>query len=262
VQLKYLFIFLAVTMSACEAVPGTEPTSAPSPLPSITPTPTLPPRSSNAPNENICAGAEALSGLDVSDDQPNTNWQSVHSAGKSFALVKATEGTTFTNPDFATDWAALKTVGMIRGAYHYFHPSLDPLSQANYYLSKIGTLSAGDLPPMFDWEETDGLSASAQIAAAVVWLTRVESVTGKTPMIYVDPSFWNALGNPIEFASYPLFIANYEVACPQIPPPWSTFTFWQQGSGHVAGVQTNAVDLDLFNGNEAQLESFAETGSF
>jgi lysozyme len=247
-------------LSACQ-VPSPSLVASASPLPaaSISPKPTPTPRPTTAPNENICPTTSAQNGIDVSDDQPGTDWSSVQVAGKKFAFVKATEGTSFTNPDFSADWTALKTLGVTRGAYHYFHPDLDPISQSDYFLSAIGTLAASDLPPVLDWEETDGVSVATEIANALLWLARVESMSGKVPMIYVDPSFWNALGNPVQFARYPLFIANYEVSCPEIPPPWNTWTFWQQGSGTVAGVKA-IVDLDLFNGNQAQLTHFAQTG--
>jgi lysozyme len=261
-------------MSACQtpgetvstpivgAQPTALPSSAPSASPSTEPSPvTVVPRPSSAPDEDICAGQSTLQGLDVSDYDPDTQWVTVAQVGRSFAYVKATEGDDFTNPYFASDWAATKAQGISRGAYHYFHPEIDPLSQADYFLSVMGTLSSTDLPAVLDWEETGGLSVSAQIQSALVWLAQVQSVTGKAPVIYVDPSFWNALGNPTQFASYPLYIANYEVTCPFIPAPWSSWTFWQQGTGPIDGVQSAAADLDEFNGSLAQLHSFAANGA-
>jgi lysozyme len=90
----------------------------------------------------------------------------------------------------------------------------------------------------------------------------VEAATGKRPIIYAGPAFFNALGNPQEFAEYPLFIANYDVTCPDIPPPWGGWTFWQSGdSSKVSGVVSDA-DSDVFNGSSEQLLQFARTGSY
>jgi lysozyme len=86
----------------------------------------------------------------------------------------------------------------------------------------------------------------------------VETITGRTPVIYVDPSFWNALGNPQGFERYPLFIAEYGAACPSVPPPWTTWTFWQKNTGSVAGVSTTQGDIDEFNGSAAALNGFSE----
>ena len=46
----------------------------------------------------------AVQGIDVSHWQGTVNWTSVRNSGKVFALCKATEGTTYTDPTFATNW--------------------------------------------------------------------------------------------------------------------------------------------------------------
>jgi lysozyme len=150
--------------------------------------------------------------------------------------------------------------GVLRGAYHFFHASDNPTQQAQFYLKTIGTLADNDLPPMLDWEINDGQSAATNIANAKIWLQLVQAATGKVPVIYTGPSFWNSLGNPQGFEQYPLFIAHYDVSCPDVPPPWSNWTFWQTGLGPQAGV-SNDADLDVFNGSPAELLNFALTGA-
>ena len=83
----------------------------------------------------VLASCQPLSGLganglDVSGWQhPNgatIDWAPVRASGRSFAFVKATEGLSYTNPYFGVDWAGLQANGMLRGAYHYGRPELDP----------------------------------------------------------------------------------------------------------------------------------------
>src|ERR1700709_2017890 len=50
------------------------------------------------------------------------NWSRTEAAGAKFAFVKATEGRTYTNPYFASDFASVVSVGMVRGAYHFARP--------------------------------------------------------------------------------------------------------------------------------------------
>ncbi len=214
--------------------------------PSTGPTPI--PRPSSAPNITVCPHNGTTNGVDVSDYDPSTQWGSVRNAGYSFAFIKATEGVTFKNSLFNSDWAQTQKAGMVHGAYHFFHPADDPQAQAKFFLATMGPLQPSDLPPVLDWEVSDGISASAQIANAQIWLNEVEAATGKTPIIYVDPSFWNQLGNPEQFVRYPLYIANYGVNCPDIPPPWSKWAFWQSGVGPVPGIQSAQADRDVFNG--------------
>ena len=211
------------------------------------------PRPSNSPNMKVCGASQSVAGIDVSNYDPNTNWNLVTKAQAKFSFIKATEGMTLTNRFFASDWRESKVAGVIRGAYHFYHPKDDAVTQADFYLATIGQLENTDLPAMFDWEATDGVSRTQQIETAVKWLAYVEEKTGKTPIIYTDTSFWNELGNPQGFERYPLFIANYDIDCPEIPPPWNTWTFWQKGIGPFPGVQASGTDFDLFNGSLREL---------
>src|ERR1700682_1060803 len=87
----------------------------------------------------------AAAGPDVSSWQhPNgasINWTLVKASGRSFAFIKATEDTIYTNPYFASDWQAVKAVGVNHGAYHFARPNSTPNSaaaQANYFISVVG----------------------------------------------------------------------------------------------------------------------------
>ncbi len=183
-------------------------------------------------------------------------------AGRDFAFIKATEGTDFTNADFSTDWPAASSNGIVRGAYHYYHPEEDAVAQANYYLSVVGNFQVSDLPPMLDWEVTDSVSTATDVQNAVTWLKTVAAASGKTPILYVSSDFLNALGNPQELIQYPLFVAHYDVTCPTIPPPWSSWVFWQSSdTGSIAGI-TGESDLDAFNGSLSELKVFASTGVY
>ena len=62
-------------------------------------------------------------GLDVSSYQGNVNWTRWVARGKSFAYVKATQGTSYRNPYFSSQYTDSYYAGMVRGAYHYANPS-------------------------------------------------------------------------------------------------------------------------------------------
>lgn len=219
------------------------------------------PRPSSAGNLSVCKDPNVTMGIDVSPWNPNINWSRVKIAGKNFAFIKATEGNNYISPTYAGDWAATKANGIVRGAYHFFRPGQDPVQQAQLFLQNIGTQEADDMPAMFDWEVTDGVSPSVQIQRALTWLTLVENATGKTPVIYTGPSFWNSLGNPTAFNKYPLFIANYQINCPLVPAPWSKWTFWQYGTFAVDGVPSAVTDSNYFNGTLDDLKAFARRRS-
>lgn len=62
-------------------------------------------------------------GLDVSHYQGAVNWKARRDQyNLSFGAAKCTEGTTFTDSQFAANWAGIKAAGLRRIAYHYARP--------------------------------------------------------------------------------------------------------------------------------------------
>lgn len=187
----------------------------------------------------------SVRGIDVSDYQPNVNWRVVADSGVVFAVVKATEGRTFVAETFAGNWQAIKECGMVRGAYHFFRPKLDPKEQADNFLKTV-KLEPGDLPAVFDIETLDGLSVKEVKDKMIIWLNIVEKATGMLPIIYTYPGFWQQLAAN-DFTAYPLWIAHYTTAAaPTIPGGWKSWVFWQYtDNGKVDGV-AGGVDVNLY----------------
>ncbi|MCK6548345.1 hypothetical protein L6R52_21030 [Myxococcota bacterium] len=197
-----------------------------------------------------CPGSATVEGIDVSHWQGAIDWNAVAASGKRFAILKATEGTSYVDDTFARNWEGTKRAGLIRGAYHYFRPARDPIAQANHFADVMGPLGPGDLPPMLDLEETDGLSPSRVADATRRFLDHLQLRTGRVPMIYTGYYFWrDQTGNPSGFSHYPLVMAAYVRGCPLVPDSWGRFTMWQYSStGRVPGIRGN-VDLDVFDGD-------------
>lgn len=201
-------------------------------------------------------------GIDVSHWQGTINWSKVKAAGMQFAFMKATESTTYTDTQLATNWAGVQAAGLYRGAYHFARPKVGTApAQAKYFVSKVGSFQgAGTLPPVLDLEASGGLGVTALRSWTATWLETVEQLTGRTPIIYVSPAFWeHYLGNSTAFTRYPLWIAHYGVTTPRVPGGWPTWTFWQRtSSGTVSGISGN-VDMNRFNGTTAQLAALSNT---
>jgi lysozyme len=205
-----------------------------------------------------CAAGATTKGVDISHYQPNTNWATYAGTGRDFAFVKATEGTSYKDPDFNANWAGMKANNIVRGAYHFFHPSDDPIAQADFFTSTVGPLGDGDIGLALDLEVTDGMSDATVASTAKAFLARVQQNSGKTPIVYVSPGFFSGIGNPSGFSQYRLWVANWGVSCPTLPNGgWTTWTFWQDSdNGSVSGVN-GAVDTDKFNGSDADLRALA-----
>ncbi len=202
------------------------------------------------------------------------DWSSAK-ADIQFAIIKATQGTSYTSSGFASSWAAMKAAGVTRGAYHFFDPTVSGVDQANYFLGVMGTLEAGDLPPTLDIEcptsndEPDsddclgngssGDATGAQITQGMNdWISTIVAKTGRKPLIYSYGSYFGDVGvDTTGLDSYPLWIADYSgTSCFNVPAPWTTATFWQyDDSGTIAGLG-GGVDQDYFLGTLAQLTAF------
>lgn len=209
----------------------------------------------------VCPSGTTLPGIDVSHYQGAINWTSVRSAGILFAYAKATEGLTFTDSQFTNNWSGMKTAGVIRGAYLYFHSNVDPTTEANHFLSVVGPIQPGDLPPMLDVEVTDSQSAAVIVANLNSCAARLEAVTGRAPVIYTSPAFWTSAIGSTSFSALPLWVANWGVTCPSMPVGWTNWAIWQYSdTGSVTGI-TGSVDLDEFNGTTSDILAFVQQPS-
>ena len=198
----------------------------------------------------VCGGGTTVKGIDVSYYQGTIDWDRVAADGVRYAFIRVSDGTSFIDPKFPTYWAQSRAAGIVHGAYQFFRPNQDPIAQANLFLSKLGTPSPDDLPPVIDVEADGGLTPTQVAAKVKIWMDHVEAALGVTPIVYTGFYFWrDQVGAPAFAAGSPLWHAQYSSAsCPNIPEPWSDWAFWQYtSSGSVDGIAGN-VDMNRFNG--------------
>lgn len=187
-------------------------------------------------------------GIDVSNHNGLFDWAAWRGHIK-FASAKATEGLNFQDAQFARNWEWMKKLKLYRFAYHYGHPDLNPVQQAEYLVRfvKLQGLEAGD-NFVLDLEETGGLNPVDVSFWAWVFCTTINKIApGHRILVYCDPSFAEE-GNCAKLGGWGLWIANYGVPAPHVPPPWRYWRFWQTD-----GV---TLDHDVFQGTEDELETY------
>jgi lysozyme len=203
----------------------------------------------------VCAGGSTVKGVDVSVYQGSVDWSAVKAAGYDFAFARVSDGTANPDSTFAGNWSGMKSAGVVRGVYQFFRASVDPTAQADLLVSAVGTLESGDLSPVANVEVMDGESGATLVANLATWVSVIKSKTGRTPIIYTAPGFWDALPSTGQFSGETLWVANWQVSCPDTPTPWTSWKFWQNAdNGSVSGI-SGAVDTDEFNGTLAELQS-------
>jgi lysozyme len=202
--------------------------------------------------EDAVANAE---GIDVSNFQPGFDW-AAEKGRISFAFIKATEGESFIDPDFASNWREAKAIGIVRGAYHFGYPRNSAAAEAAAFVAEVRAhgLEPGDLLAL-DLETTDNLPPAEVSRYAQNWCADVHQATGHTPVVYTFLSFAQA-GNCAGLGHYPLWIAepSFPAGHPEVPLPWTTWAFHQYGTTRVG---LNTVDVNVFNGDTAALKAFA-----
>jgi GH25 family lysozyme M1 (1,4-beta-N-acetylmuramidase) len=202
----------------------------------------------------VCATGTTVQGVDVSEFQGAIDWHAVHASGRVFGIARVADGVQHVDPTFGANYAAMKAEGMVRGSYQFFRASEDPIAQADLVLNAIGALGPGDLPPMLDVEVTDGQSNATIDAKIESWISHIEAKTGKKPLVYTGPYFWQQIGSPANLGAS-LVVADWTQGCPLVAPTWGSWTFWQYAdNGHVSGIGP-LVDLDVFDGDESQLRA-------
>lgn len=192
----------------------------------------------------------SIHGIDISHHQGTIDWEQLSTATVdhepvAFVMIKATEGKSHLDENFNDNFYQARQYGFIRGAYHYFSPTVSGKLQANYYLHQVH-LDDGDLPPILDIEETGGLTTEELRKQALTWLRMVEDRYEVAPIIYTGLKFKEQHLSTPEFARYPFWIAHYYVKEVGYTGAWK---FWQHTDlGHVAGIE-GAVDLNVYNGS-------------
>ena len=189
-------------------------------------------------------------GIDVSHYQNKINWSRL---GKlpdnndiSFVFVRASVGSDTEDRYFKYNWEKAKAYGYIRGAYHYYRPDENSISQADNFIS-IVHLQKGDLPPVLDIEKESSIQSMARLKQGLKkWLDKVEKHYGMTPIIYTGDTYYRDFLNDTYFRKYKFWIANYNKV---FEPNHNQWIFWQfTQNGKLKGIN-HKVDFNVFRGN-------------
>ena len=193
-----------------------------------------------------------IHGIDISHYQGNINWDRLRSNALidgcplRFIIVKATEGSSRIDPNFADNFYQVREYGFIRGAYHFWSIRSSARSQAYFFLKKVH-LENGDLPPVLDIEHKPTKQSVEDFQRDVLtWLHIVEDKYKVKPIIYTYYKFKQQYLTAPVFDDYPYWIAHYYVEKVEYKGPWK---FWQHtDTGVLPGIKGN-VDLNIYNGS-------------
>jgi GH25 family lysozyme M1 (1,4-beta-N-acetylmuramidase) len=129
--------------------------------------------------------ARRVDGVDISHHQGGTiDYAAAKKAGVKWIYHKATEGATFTDPNYARRRAEAKKAGIPFGAYHFARAGRDDAAAEARHLLITAKPVPGDLRPALDLETTEGLSTAQLRTWAAEFVDEVKRQTGVLPVIY------------------------------------------------------------------------------
>ncbi|WP_461093416.1 glycoside hydrolase family 25 protein [Spirosoma gilvum] len=196
-----------------------------------------------------------IHGIDVSRHNDRINWATVQKMEAEgvriqFVFIKATEGATLSDKHFDKNWREAKKIALHRGAYHFYHPTRDPLKQAANFIRHV-ELKAGDFAPVVDFEVINGQTDETIVNGLRTWLETVEEHYQVRPIIYTNGNLYRRYikGN---LDDYPLWIADYSTKHLRNYDADKLY-FWQHNqNGWVKGIR-GQVDFNVFVMDEGRM---------
>lgn len=203
-----------------------------------------------------------IQGVDVSKWQGLINWDEMVKH-IDFAIIRAGDAKIW--PDmkdtqFVQNWQTVRFKGIPHGAYWFFRTDVDPIEQANKFISFMGGWY-GTLPPIIDVEKNDGNLTPTKLADAVnKFMYRVKQLTRKECGLYTSPGFAPNIGANFHYTSTKLmWVAQFNdyITEPRLPQGWSRWDFWQKEAdnngvyhtGYAMGARSHAIDRNVFHGD-------------
>ncbi len=196
-------------------------------------------------------------GIDVSHHQGAIDWAAVRAEGYEFAVIKASEGRDHRDRQFQRNWEAAREAGLLRGAYHFFTFCSPGRAQASHFVSVVGE-SFGELPPFADVEFVGNCKSWTSIEQIRLelreFLDALAAASGRRPALYFTSEAYDRILAG-EFDTDAIWLRA--VFGSPAGPAAARWRFWQfADNGTVGGVKT-LVDLNVFRGTRAELESLA-----
>ena len=186
--------------------------------------------------------AGEVHGIDVSNHQGEIDWRRVHADGIDAAMIKATEGDDYTDPQFAKNWSRAADAGVRRGAYHFFTLCSPGAEQAENFLAAAPP-EADALAPAIDLELIGACRqrpSQTEVSAELEdFRHAVEEAWGRPLLVYARGDFRSAYDIGV-LADNPQWVTHFFVR-----PRDDAWTVWQvHYVARVDGID-GGVDLDV-----------------
>lgn len=179
-----------------------------------------------------------LHGTDISAFQPEAV-----PAGD-FVIIKATQGTAYTNSKLKAQLADARRKGLLVGFYHFPAFGNDPLADGKHFCDVVAPLLKPGDKVVLDHETYPPPSASHAAAWGLKFLAYTEKRAARRPWVYANVD-WASGGYCAGMGAYPYWCADPSSPAgkPRVRGPFKTWIAHQYG--------ISGMDRDVFNGTRA-----------
>lgn len=197
--------------------------------------------------------------LDVSHHNGNVDFKKAVSANPQIqkVIVKATEGTSFVDPKFATNVARVMSIpGLKLGAYHFARlvkykgsTKHEAALQAMHFVNTLKSVKADFVDIVLDIETNDDRRNREAVAEFIeVFASTVEKATGKQIVLYSYYAFLNE-NLPVghKLGRFALWLAQYTKASKsKLPNGWSKVYMWQHTDSATLAAVPGKFDASVY----------------
>jgi len=172
-----------------------------------------------------------IDGVDLSHWQAGIkiDWAKAKAAGVKFVVHKATEGTTYVDPSYASRRTEARNNGVLFGAYHFARPQVGNARAEGKWFLDHATPTKGELVPMLDLEVNDHNMTQAQLTRWVAnWFRYVfNHSNAKRAFLYTH---YDLDSKPKGVFLWVPRYSNGNLA-PRVPAPFKFWRIWQFSNG-------------------------------
>ncbi len=193
------------------------------------------------------ASTPTYNGIDVSEWQGEINYVGVANDGIEVVYIRSSEGSSYIDPYFRTNYQRAKENNLKVGFYHYMIArSVEEAQQEATFFASVISGTDADCKLAMDFESFGNLNVEQINEISFAFLRKTEELTGKEMVVYSNTNdainvFSQELAN-----NYPIWVAEYGEPEPINNGKWSTWLGFQYTDrGEVNGIN-GYVDKDQF----------------
>lgn len=195
--------------------------------------------------------------VDISHHNGNVDLNKAKADGILGVIHKATQGTGYVDPMYATNRQKAQAAGLFWGAYHFGTGDNTDKQVQNF----LTTVNPGSQDLLVLDLESNPSGTTMTLDQARAFVTEIHEKTGRWPGLYSGNYIKEQLGSHTDpvLANCWFWLAQYGSKA-VVPANWPTWTMWQYTDGSV-GPEPHSVtgigncDRDMFNGDETQLRA-------